>query len=262
MGGRQGAVLSLMTEGRRSRSASGPSVRVSRAPSPPIEQENPFIGMEVPPSSNVVHRRQTGRQVVKGRRQKVVQSMYSSTTCPPSPVASPHPGRRPRSMLASSSYARPYKPSTLPSTPSLLSVAYPRSRSQPPTKRRPRPLLQPGLHEIPPHVMTQSCLGTLQQEYESDNRQNMAGQVKEETEKPREKVIHTGKEEKENKIEGLFRRKGGSSKLGKSFILCQGVAKVKSQVFDKRQNVTKTPYQHLQASQMRLPQFPFLQTLV
>ena len=90
----------------------------------------------------------------------------------------------------------------------------------------------------------------------------MASHMKEKMEKPREKVIHTGKEEKENKIEGLFRRKGGSSKLGKSFILCQGVAKVKSQVFDKRQNVTKTPYQHLQASQMRLPQFPFLQTLV
>ena len=262
MGGRQGAVLSLMTEGRRSRSASGPSIRASRPPSPPIEQENPFIGMEVPASSNVVHRRQTGRQVLKGRREKVVQSMYSSATCPPSPVASPHPARRPRSMLASSSYARPYKPSTLPSTPSLLSVAYPRSRSQPPVKRRPRSLLQPGLHETPTHVMTQSCLGTLQQGCESNTRHDMASHMKEKMEKPREKVIHTGKEEKENKIEGLFRRKGGSSKMGKSFIRSQGVANVKSQVFDKRQNVTKTPYQHLQASQMRLPQFPFLQTLV
>ena len=246
-GGRRGAVLSLMTEGRRARSASGPS-RVSRAPSPPIEQENPFIGMEVP-SSNVV-RRQTKQ--VKGRRQ-MVQSMYS-TTCPPSPVASPHPARRPRSMLASSSYARPYKPPTLPSTPSLLSVAYPRSRSQPPAKRRPRPLLP----ETPSPVMTQSCLGTLQQRCESDGRQ----EVKKEMEKAREKVI-TGSAEKENKIEGIFQRKGGSSKLGKSFILSQGVAKVKSQVFERRQNVTKSPYQHLQAaSPMRLPQFPFLQTLV
>ena len=164
-------------------------------------------------------------------------------------------------MLASSSYARPYKPSTLPtSTPSLISAAYPRSRSQPPAKRRPRPLLQ-GLHDTPPPVMTQPCLGALQRRgFESVKRSDndMASKVKEEMEKPRERV----KEEKENKIEGIFRRKGVSSKLGKSFILSQGVAKVKSQVFDKRQNVTKSPYQHLHASPMRLPQFPFLQTLV
>ena len=67
-----------MAEGRRTRSSSGPS-RSSRAPSPPIEQENPFIGMEVLPS--VIVRRQSGRQV-KCRRQ-MVQSMYSSPTCPP-----------------------------------------------------------------------------------------------------------------------------------------------------------------------------------
>ena len=250
MVGRRGAVLSLMADGRRARSASGPS-RVSRAPSPPIEQENPFIGMEVPPS-NVV-RRQTGRQIKARRQMREVQSMY--ITSPPSPVASP-PGRRPRSMLAASSYARPYRPSTLQSAPSLLSLAYPRSRSQPPAKRRPLPQLQ-GLQESPP-VMTQSCLGALQQGCESDGRQ----EVKKEMEKAREKVI-PGSAEKENKIEGIFQRKGGSSKLGKSFILSQGVAKVKSQVFERRQNVTKSPYQHLQAaSPMRLPQFPFLQTLV
>ena len=153
--GRRGAVLSLMADGRRARSASGPS-RISRAPSPPIEQENPFIGMEVPPS-NVV-RRQTGRQIKARRQMREVQSMY--ITSPPSPVASP-PGRRPRSMLAASSYAWPYRPSNLPSAPSLLSLAYPRSRSQPPAKRRPLPQLQ-GLQESPP-VMTQSCLGALQQ---------------------------------------------------------------------------------------------------
>ena len=250
MVGRRGAVLSLMADGRRARSASGPS-RISRAPSPPIEQENPFIGMEVPPS-NVV-RRQTGRQV-KGRRQmREVQSMY--TTSPPSPVASP-PGRRPRSMLAASSYARPYRPSTLQSAPSLLSLAYPRSRSQPPAKRRPLPLLQ-GLHESPP-VMTQSCLGSLQQGCDSDKKEDVTSQVKEE--KLREKVV-IGDEEKENKIGGIFRRKGGSKTVGKSSILSRGLPKVKCQFFDR--SLTNSTYQHLQASAIRLPpQFPFLQTLV
>merc|ERR1719220_290107 len=120
----------------------------------------------------------------------MVQSMYS-TTCPPSPVASPHPSRRPRSMLASSSYARPYKPPTLPTTSSLLSVAYPRSRSQPPAKRRPRSLLP----ETPSPVMTQSCLAALKQGCESNDRQ----EVKKEVEKAREKVIIIGNGEKENK---------------------------------------------------------------
>jgi len=252
--GRRGAVLSLMADGRRARSASGPS-RISRAPSPPIEQENPFIGMEVPPS-NVV-RRQTGRQV-KGRRQmREVQSMY--TTSPPSPVASP-PGRRPRSMLAASSYARPYRPSTLQSAPSLLSLAYPRSRSQPPAKRRPLPLLQ-GLHESPP-VMTQSCLGSLQQGCDSDKKEDVTSQVKEE--KLREKVV-IGDEEKENKIGGIFRRKGGSKTVGKSSILSRGLPKVKCQFFDRSltNSNSNSTYQHLQASAIRLPpQFPFLQTLV
>ena len=113
-------------------------------------------------------------------------------------------------MLASSSYARPYKPSTLlpTSTPSLLSVAYPRSRSQPPAKRRPKPLLQPGLDETPLPVMTKSCHGTLQQGCKSDIKQEMAGQVKEETQKPREKVLQTGKEAKENKARDDTDRKG------------------------------------------------------
>jgi len=253
--GRRGAVLSLMADGRRARSASGPS-RVSRAPSPPIEQENPFIGMEVPPS-NVV-RRPTGRQV-KGRRQmREVQSMYVS---PPSPVASSPPGRRPRSMLAASSYARPYRPSTLPTAPSLLSLAYPRSRSQPPAKRRPLPLLQ-GLQDSPPPVMTQSCLGALQQGCESDKKEeDMSSQVKEEKQKGRDKEL-IGDEEKENKIGGIFRRKGGSKPAGKSSILSRSLPKVKCHLFD-RSLTNSTAYQHLQASPIRLPpQFPFLQTLV
>ena len=243
-----------MADGRRARSASGPS-RVSRAPSPPIEQENPFIGMEVPPS-NVV-RRPTGRQV-KGRRQmREVQSMY---VCPPSPVASSPPGRRPRSMLAASSYARPYRPSTLPTAPSLLSLAYPRSRSQPPAKRRPLPLLQ-GLQDSPPPVMTQSCLGALQQGCESDKKEEdvAASRMKEEKQKGRDKVL-IGDEEKENKIGGIFRRKGGS-KTGKSSILSRSLPKMKCQLFDRSlNNSTYQKQQHLQASPIR--QFPFLQTLV
>ena len=197
-------------------------------------------------------------------------------TSPPSPVASP-PGRRPRSMLATSSYARPYRPSTLPSAPSLLSLAYPRSRSQPPAKRRPLPLLQ-GLEESPPPVMTQSCLGALQQECESDKQQqrdeDVASQVKEE--KPREKVV-IGKEEeeKENKIGGIFRRgKSGSKPAGKSSILSRSLPKVRCHLFDRSlgSNNSSKAYQpqpqhqhqqHLQASPIRLPvQFPFLQTLV
>ena len=252
--------MSLMADGRRARSASGPS-RVSRAPSPPIEQENPFIGMEVPPS-NVV-RRPTGRQV-KGRRQmREVQSMY---VCPPSPVAtSSPPGGRPRSMLAASSYARPYRPSTLPTAPSLLSLAYPRSRSQPPAaKRRPLPLLQ-GLQDSPPPVMTQSCIGALQQGCESDKKQEedvATSQVKEEKQKARDKVL-IGDEEKENKFGGIFRRKGGSKlAAGKSSILSRNLPKVKCHLFD-RSLTNLTAYQHLQASPIRLPpQFPFLQTLV
>ena len=245
--------MSLMADGRRARSASGPS-RVSRAPSPPIEQENPFIGMEVPPS-NVV-RRQSGRQLKVRRQMREVQSMY--TTSPPSPVASP-PGRRPRSMLATSSYARPYRPSTLPTAPSLLSLAYPRSRSQPPAKRRPLPLLQ-GLQESPP-VMTQSCIGALHQGCESDKKDgDQASQVKEEKQKPRDKVL-IGDEEKENKIGGIFRRKGGS-KPAKGSILSRSMPKVKCHLFD-RSLTNSTAYQHLQASPIRMPpQFPFLQTLV
>ena len=106
-----------------------------------------------------------------------------------------------------------------------------------------------------PPVMTQSCLGTVQQACESDD-----SQAKKEMEKARKKAIAGNGEEKEKKVENVFRRKGCSSKLGKSFILSQGVmTKVKSEVFERRQNVTKSPYQHLP---MRLPQFPFLQTLV
>ena len=236
----------MMAEGRRTRSSSGPS-RSSRAPSPPIEQENPFIGMEVLPS--VVVRRQSGRQV-KCRRQ-MVQSMYSSPTCPPSPVTFSPPARRPRSMLASSSYARPYKPSPLPTTPSLLSLAYQRSNSQPPAKRRPGPFL---LQDTP--GMTQSCLRTFQHGCEKD----ITGEVKEEKDNHRGKVISVSGE-KENKIEGSFRRKGGS-KLGKGLILSQGVAKMKIQVFERSQNVQKLSCPHFQPSTMRLPQFPFLQTLV
>ena len=183
--------------------------------------------------------------------------MYVS---PPSPVASP-PGRRPRSMLAASSYARPYRPSTLSTAPSLLSLAYPRSRSQPPAKRRPLPLLQ-GLQESPP-VMTQSCIGALQQGCESDKKeQDTASQVKEEKPKPRDKVV-IGDEEKENKIGGIFRRKGGSKPAAsKSSILSRSLPKVKCHLFD-RSLTNSTAYQHLQASPIRLPpQFPFLQTLV
>ena len=164
-------------------------------------------------------------------------------------------------MLAASSYARPYRPSTLQSAPSLLSLAYPRSRSQPPAKRRPLPQLQ-GLQESPP-VMTQSCLGALQQGCESDEQQEkeeMASQVKEEKEKPREKAV-TSDEEKENKIGGIFRRRGGS-KPGKSSILGRSLPKVRCQLFDRSLSNSST-YQHLKASPIRLPaQFPFLQTLV
>merc|ERR1719260_264938 len=124
-----------------------------------------------------------------------VQSMY--TTSPPSPVASSPPGRRPRSMLASSSYARPYRPSNLQSAPSLLSIAYPRSRSQPPAKRRPLPLLQ-GIQDNPP-LMTQSCVGALQQEQARVVEKVVhSHQVKEENVKSKDKVV-TGDEEKENK---------------------------------------------------------------
>ena len=163
-------------------------------------------------------------------------------------------------MLAASSYARPYRPSTLQSAPSLLSLAYPRSRSQPPAKRRPLPQLQ-GLQESPP-VMTQSCLGALQQGCESEKQENedMASQVKEEKEKPREKAL-IGDEEKENKIGGIFRRRGGS-KASKSSILIRSLPKVRCQLFDRSLSNSST-YQHLKASPIRLPaQFPFLQTLV
>ena len=162
-------------------------------------------------------------------------------------------------MLAASSYARPYRPSALPSAPSLLSLAYPRSRSQPPAKRRPLPQLQ-GLQESPP-VMTQSCLGALQQGCESDKQgQDMASQVREEKQKPREKAV-IGDEEKENKIGGIFRRKGGA-KPSKSSILSRSLPKVRCQLFDRSLSNSST-YQHLQASPIRLPaQFPFLQTLV
>ena len=250
--------MSLMENGRRARSASGPS-RVSRAPSPPIEQENPFIGMEETPPANVV-RRPTSRQVKARRQMREVQSMY--TTSPPSPVASSPPGRRPRSMLASSSYARPYRPSNLQSAPSLLSIAYPRSRSQPPAKRRPLPLLQ-GVQDNPP-LMTQSCVGALQQEQariiEKQEKVVNSHQVREENVKSKDKVV-TGDEEKENKIGGIFRRKGGS-KTGKSSILSRSLPKMKCQLFDRSLNGStyQKQQQHLQASPIR--QFPFLQTLV
>ena len=86
----------------------------------------------------------------------------------------------------------------------------------------------------------------------------MTSQVKEEN--LREKVV-IGDEEKENKIGGIFRRKGGSKTVGKSSILSRGLPKVKCQFFDR--SLTNSTYQHLQASAIRLPpQFPFLQTLV
>ena len=106
--------------------------------------------------------------------------------------------------------------------------------------------------------MTQSCLGSLEQGCDSDKKEGVTSQVKEE--KLREKVV-IGDEEKENKIGGIFRRKGGSKTVGKSSILSRGLPKVKCQFFDR--SLTNSTYQHLQASAIRLPpQFPFLQTLV
>ena len=245
VGGRRGAVWSLMAQqGRRSRSASGPS-KTCRAPSPPIEQENPFINMKMP-AANVVQRQAVTE--VKIRRQKV-QSMYSA--CPPTTplvaTTSP-PTRRPRSMLTTCSYARPYKPPTLSSTPSLISSTYPRSRSQPPGKRRPLPLMQDENTHL---TTTKLALGDIQH---SNSQLQRAFQAK-------EKVKTMEEEEKENNVGVAFRRKDGK-KPNKGFILSQSMAKVKRQVFERRQSLTKSPCQHLQASPMRLPQFSFLQTLV
>ena len=244
VGGRRGAVLSLMSpQGRRSRSASGPS-KTCRAPSPPIEQENPFINMKMP-AANVVQRQAVTE--VKNRRQKV-QSMYSA--CPPTtpPVATSPPTRRPRSMLTTCSYARPYKPPTLSSTPSLISSTYPRSRSQPPAKRRPLPLMQDENTHV---TTTKLALGDIQH---SNSQLQRAFQAK-------EKVKTMEEEEKENNVGVALRRKAGK-KPNKGFILSQSMAKMKRQVFERRQSLTKSPCQHLQASPMRLPQFSFLQTLV
>ena len=244
VGGRRGAVLSLMSpQGRRSRSASGPS-KTCRAPSPPIEQENPFINMKLP-AANLVQRQAVTE--VKNRRQKV-QSMYSA--CPPTtpPVATSPPTRRPRSMLTTCSYARPYKPPTLSSTPSLISSTYPRSRSQPPAKRRPLPLVQDENTHV---TSTKPALGDIQH---SNSQLQRAFQAKEKV-----KTIEEG--EKENNVGVAFRGKGGK-KPNKGFVLSQSMAKVKRQVFERRQSQTKFPCQHLQASPMRLPQFSFLQTLV
>lgn len=243
VGGRRGAVLSLMAPlGRRSRSASGPS-KTCRAPSPPIEQENPFINMKMP-AANVVQRQAVTE--VKIRRQKV-QSMYSA--CPPTTplVATSPPTRRPRSMLTTCSYARPYKPPTLSSTPSLISSTYPRSRSQPPGKRRPLPLMQDENTHL---TTTKLALGDIQH---SNSQLQRAFQAKEK--------VKTFEEEKENNVGVALRRKGGK-KPNKGFILSQSMAKVKRQVFERRQSLTKSPCQHLQASPMRLPQFSFMQTLV
>ena len=85
-------------------------------------------------------------------------------------------------------------------------------------------------------------------------------QVKEEHVKSKDKVL-TGDEEKENKIGGIFRRKGGA-KTGKSSILNRSLPKIKCQLFDRSLNNStyQKQQQHLQASPIR--QFPFLQTLV
>ena len=85
-------------------------------------------------------------------------------------------------------------------------------------------------------------------------------EVKEGSVKSKDKVV-TGDEEKENKIGGIFRRKGGS-KLGKSSILTRNLPKMKCQLFDRSLNNStyQKQKQHLQASPIR--QFPFLQTLV
>ena len=109
--------------------------------------------------------------------------------------------------------------------------------------------------------MTQSCIGALHQGCESDKKDgDQASQVKEEKQKPRDKVL-IGDEEKENKIGGIFRRKGGS-KSAKGSILSRSMPKVKCHLFD-RSLTNSTAYQHLQASPIRMPpQFPFLQTLV
>ena len=247
VGGRRGAVLSLMAQqGRRSRSASGPS-KTCRAPSPPIEQENPFINMKMP-AANVVRRQAVTE--VKIRRQKV-HSMYSAypPTTPLVATTSPPPTtRRPRSMLTTCSYARPYKPPTLSSTPSLISSTYPRSRSQPPGKRRPLPLVQDENTHV---TSTKPALGDIQH---SNSQLQRAFQAKEKV-----KTIEEG--EKENNVGVAFRGKGGK-KPNKGFVLSQSMAKVKRQVFERRQSQTKFPCQHLQASPMRLPQFSFLQTLV
>jgi len=154
---RRGAIMSLM-DGRRMRSVSGSARRRGRSecrrpPSPPIEQENPFIREVQTPIVTRQHSVATVEVRKKKPEPRLVQSMFIQPT--PSlqplhdiPTNQPlhdiptNPPARARPALVTTAIPRPYKNinsqnsvSIMSKTQTYLKERKRRSQSQPPEKR-------------------------------------------------------------------------------------------------------------------------------
>jgi len=149
---RRGAILSLM-DGRRVRSVSGSARRRGRSegrrpPSPPIEQENPFIREVQTLSSPVIARHQVAAVQVRKKKDKPEPRLVQSMFIQPTPAYQPltdiptKPPARPRPALVTTAIPRPYKNihsqssvSIMSKTQTYLKERKRRSQSQPPEKR-------------------------------------------------------------------------------------------------------------------------------
>jgi len=145
---RRGAIMSLM-DGRRMRSVSGSARRRGRSecrrpPSPPIEQENPFIREVQTP----VVTRQHSVTTVEVRKKKPEPRLVQSMFIQPTPSLQPlhdiptNPPARARPALVTTAIPRPYKNinsqnsvSIMSKTQTYLKERKRRSQSQPPEKR-------------------------------------------------------------------------------------------------------------------------------